>query len=88
MLTDTNTQPTILVLARPLMVKAIARIREDWEQEDESLVDIEASVGMMLADVVEALGFSEEERISALGPSLYNDIQQLMEVTYSIKSIQ
>ena len=88
MLTDTNTQPTILVLARPQMVNAIARIREDWEQEDESLVDVEASVGVILADVVNALGFSEEEKIAALGPSLYVDIQKVMQVTYSVKSVQ
>ena len=85
---ETQTYPTIVIMARPQMVNAIARIRKDWEQEDESLVDIEASVGLILADVVEALGFSEEEKLAALGPSIYVDIQQLMQVTYSIKSVQ
>jgi hypothetical protein len=70
------------------MVNAIARIREDWEHEEESLVDVQASVGVLLADVVEALGFSEEEKIAALGPSLYNDVEQLLQVTYSMKSVR
>jgi hypothetical protein len=70
------------------VVNAVARIREDWEQLDESLVDVEASVGVVLADVVEALGFSEEEKLAALGPSLYADIEKLMQVTYSVTTQQ
>jgi|WetSurMetagenome_2_1015567.scaffolds.fasta_scaffold10698_2 hypothetical protein len=56
----------------PAAVAALATIRKEWEQaaEGESLVQIQASVGLLLLDVTARLGLNQEEQKSVLGTRL------------------
>jgi hypothetical protein len=57
-------------------IDALAHLREEWmEAADCSLVDVETSVGLFLADVTRALGLSAEEQMQVLGSALYAEIQ-------------
>jgi hypothetical protein len=57
---------------------ALATIREEWEvaAEGESLVDIAASVGLLLLDIAVKLGMTPDEQKMALGAKLYQDAFQ------------
>jgi hypothetical protein len=63
---------SITTLDRSRVIGALANIRHEWEVavEDENLVDIQASVGLMLADVVMALELTSAEQILILGAEL------------------
>lgn len=82
-----QTQPIVLV--QPCPINAISRIREEWEEaaEGESLVEVKASVGLLLAEIVEAFGLSVEEQRAALGAKLFEDVSRLLNDTlYRIRS--
>lgn len=57
------------------VVEGLIRMRQEWETagEGKPLVDLTASVGLMLADFVEILGLPEEEVDRVLGPDLAAD---------------
>jgi len=61
-------------------VSALAKLREEWQQAagDASLLEIEANVGLMLADLVNSLGLSVHEQSLALGPDLFKEVQELL----------
>jgi hypothetical protein len=56
-------------------VAALANIRKEWElaAEGESLVKLQASVGLLLLDVAAKLGLTQEEQKSVLGARLYTE---------------
>lgn len=58
-------------------VEGLTRLREEWEEtaelEEKSLIDIAASVGLLLVDVVEVLGLKEEDAARVLGDELKGD---------------
>lgn len=63
-------------ILRPEAIDALAHLREEWmEAVDCSLVDVDTSVGLFLADVTRALGLNQEEQMQVLGSSLYAEIQ-------------
>lgn len=66
-------------LSRDLVVRAFARIRQEWQETTPgSLVDAEASVGFLLADLASALCLTQEEQVEALGEDLYREIHNLL----------
>ena len=69
------------VTTRQQMVNGLARFRTDWEElaNGESLIDVEGSVGLNLADVVKALGFTPSEASAVLGAELSNDVEGFIE---------
>ena len=60
-----------------VVVSAIAVVRREWELEanNESLISIRASVGLLLADIVIGLGLKQEEQQAALGPELFGELE-------------
>ncbi|NOH02755.1 MAG: hypothetical protein HND47_12720 [Chloroflexi bacterium] len=54
---------------------ALLTLRREWEvaAEGESLVNISASVGLMLLDVATKLGMTPEEQKVVLGARLYQE---------------
>jgi hypothetical protein len=76
----TTTQPQILTSTN--VVEALARFRREWEQaaEGESLVDIQGSVGLMLADLVIALALRPSVQVQVLGSELYEELQSILAV--------
>jgi hypothetical protein len=56
------------------------RFRQGWEEaaDDERLVDVQASVGLMLLDIVELLELTQDEQMAVLGTELYLDDQDVL----------
>jgi hypothetical protein len=56
-------------------VVALSTIRQEWEHaaEGESLIQVQASVGLLLLDVAAKLGLTQEEQKSVLGTRLYRE---------------
>jgi hypothetical protein len=71
----------IRILDRDQAIVAIAHIRTEWEDAyyDQDLVHVSGSVGLLLADLGIALGFSPEEMQQALGSQLANQLSDLQQ---------
>jgi len=68
-------------LDRAKTKSALASIRREWEvaAEGESLVNISASVGLLLLDITTKLEMTVEEQRAVLGPRLYQEALQKMQ---------
>lgn len=65
-------------MTRPQMVQALAQICCEWSEANEgSLLEAKTSVGLMMADVLNALNLSAEEKALVLGESLYRELSQI-----------
>lgn len=58
----------------------LANFRQEWQEAagDKSLLEIEGSIGMVLADLVNAFGLSRHEQLVVLGPELLEEMQDLL----------
>ncbi len=66
-------------LSRDLVVRAFARFRQEWQETTPgSLMDVEANVGLVLADLANALCLTKDEQVEALGEDLYREIHDLL----------
>jgi hypothetical protein len=71
----TNTAaPTIS--DRLSVLENLASLRKEWEgaAEGSSLIDLSASVGLLLFDVTSRLGMSADEQTIVLGRKLYREV--------------
>ena len=61
------------------IISVLATMREEWQQSAQgaSLLDMEANVGLMLADLVNCLNLTEQEQEQVLGRDLFNELQKL-----------
>jgi len=61
------------------VVATLAALRQEWQQaaDGASLLEMEANVGLMLADLVNSLGLSTHEQSMVLGQELFDEIQEL-----------
>ena len=62
------------------VVGSLAQLREEWQEavDGENLIDVQASVGLLLGDVVMLLGLSADEQVAVLGEELRREfIQEL-----------
>lgn len=66
---------------RTRIVQALADFRREWQKavEGKSLLDIEAPVGLILADIADRLELSPQERHAMLGGKLVNQVDCLLE---------
>ncbi len=66
---------------RAQVVHALADFRREWQKmvQGKSLVDVQASVGLMLADIADRLELNPQERHAMLGGKLINQINCVME---------
>lgn len=79
-ITQQKQQPTLLPMSeKERAVCAIRAIRQDWENlvSGQSLIDTQGSVGLLLADLVCHLGLNRTEQVTALGESLFVELEQL-----------
>ena len=62
------------------VVQGLERTRLEWEQaaEGESLLNLDANVGLLLADVTAAIGLTPEEKVLALGPELVDELKDTL----------
>jgi len=67
--------PTLALLDRTMALETISAFREEWEAVAErgSLIDVSASVGLMLFDLTTRLGLTPQEQAQVLGDQLFFD---------------
>ena len=67
--------PTLALLDRTLALETISAFRQEWEAVAErgSLIDVSASVGLMLFDLTTRLGLTPQEQAQVLGDQLFLD---------------
>jgi hypothetical protein len=80
-----NLQPTLPITDhtptyRMKALQDLAEFRKEWEEiaEGESLLNLEAPVGLLLADVADRLELSPQERFVFLGKALMQEIDDFM----------
>ena len=73
----TDTQPSY----RTQIVQSLAEFRREWQEstENKNLTEVDAPVGLLLADIADRLGFSPQERYVMLGSKLTKEINSFME---------
>ena len=66
---------------RTQVVQSLADFRREWQKmvEGTSLIDVQAPVGLMLADIADRLQLNPQERHAMLGSELINQVNSLME---------
>jgi hypothetical protein len=69
---------TIALLDRTQMLENLSAFRQEWEAVAErgSLIDVSASVGLMLFDLITRLGLTPQEQAQVLGDQLFFDALQ------------
>lgn len=70
------------ILDRDLAIAGISQVRQEWQSlaGDQSLLDVQGSVGLLLADIAQAIGLEPEERVCALGPDLVMDYEDFLSI--------
>ena len=71
---------------RAQIVQSLADFRREWQKlmDGQNLVDVQASVGLMLADVADRLELNSQERHVMLGGKLINQVNAMMEERVSL----
>src|SRR5688500_7005931 len=72
---------------RAEVVQSLADFRREWQKmvAGKSLIDVEAPVGLLLADIADRLELSEQERHAILGGKLINQVNCLMEERINVR---
>jgi len=67
-------------ISRSDVVGSLARPRQEWQAsiDGESLIDVQASVGLLLGDVVTMLSLSSDEQVAVLGVELRREFIQVV----------
>ena len=65
--------PTLATLDRTLALENLSDFRQEWESMagNGSLIDVSASVGLMLFDFTRRLGLTPAEQVQVLGDQLF-----------------
>jgi hypothetical protein len=72
---------------RTRLVLALAEFRKDWQEavNGGSLLKVESSVGLILADIADRLELTPQERYTVLGGRLVNEVDAVREERVSRK---
>jgi hypothetical protein len=72
---------------RAQVVQALADFRREWQRvaQGQSLTQVEAPVGLLLADIADRLELNPQERYAMLGGMLINHVNCLMEERISVE---
>ncbi len=67
--------PTVLT-DKASVLETLSVLRQEWEQaaEGNSLIDIPASVGLLLFDVTARMGLTQAEQSQVLGDQLFREV--------------
>jgi hypothetical protein len=70
------------VITRTTVVDVLAQLRQEWEMavEQEDLVDVQGSIGLLLLDIVIGLRLQPFEQIQVLGSKLHSELQSILVV--------
>ncbi|GAB4416736.1 MAG: hypothetical protein Kow002_02760 [Anaerolineales bacterium] len=71
----------VATTGNPPMLEKLSMLRQEWEAAAgaDSLLNVTASVGMLLLDMTNALGLTPEERSIVLGSRLNHEAFALIE---------
>ena len=66
---------------RAQVIQSLGDFRRAWQQmaDGQNLIDVKASVGLILSDIADRLELDSQERHAMLGGQLINQINCLME---------
>jgi hypothetical protein len=66
---------------RTRLVLALAEFRKEWQEAANggSLLKVESPVGLVLADIVDRLDLTSQERYAVLGGKLINEVDSARE---------
>jgi hypothetical protein len=72
---------------RAQVVQALADFRREWQKlvGGKSLIDVEAPIGLMLADIADRLELNSQERHVMLGGKLINQVNCVMEERVEVR---
>ena len=72
---------------RAQIVQSLADFRREWQKlmDGQNLVDVQASVGLMLADVADRLELNPQERHVMLGGKLINQVNAMLEERVAVE---
>jgi len=67
--------PVLVLQDRTAVLENLSGLRKEWEAvaEGDSLIDLPASVGLLLFDVTARLGLTEDEQTLVLGDRLFKE---------------
>lgn len=62
------------------MIYSLAGFRQEWEEavQGESLVNVQAPVGLLFADILERLKLNEQEKFAVMGVSLCREVETIL----------
>ena len=71
---------------RTRIVQSLADFRREWQKavKGKSLLEVEAAIGVILADIADRLDLSPQERYAMLGGKLVNEVNALLEQKVSL----
>lgn len=72
---------------RAQVVQSLADFRREWQKMvgGKSLIEVEAPIGLMLADIADRLELNSQERHVMLGGKLINQVNCVMEERVEVK---
>ena len=75
----------VSISPRMKMIESLAKFRQEWQAivEDQSLLDVQASVGLILVDITDRLELNEQEKAVVLGHKLISQSGAFLEQTVS-----
>lgn len=76
-----NEEVELLVASRVKTVQSLAEFREDWQKifKDQSLIDAQTSIGLLLADIANRLDLTDQEKLIVVGRKLASQIDDFLE---------
>ena len=71
---------------RTRIVQSLADFRREWQKtvKGKSLLEVDAAIGLILADIADRLDLSPQERYAMLGGKLVNEVNALLEQKVSL----
>lgn len=62
-------------------ISILSNFRQEWEKagNGKSLLEVEGNIGLVLADMVNAFGFSTQEQTLLLGPELFDEMREILD---------
>lgn len=72
---------------RVRIVRALAEFRKEWQviAQGKSLLEVESSVGLMLADIADVLELNPQERHVMLGSKLIGQVNAFLDEPIKVK---
>ena len=76
------------ISVRMKVVESLAKFRQEWQSlaDDQNLLDVQASVGLILVDIADRLELNEQEKAVALGHKLISQADAFLEQRVRVKA--